>query len=87
MKREEILYQVLQELANEGNEKAKLALRLCERDDSTPTNTKVIAELTAAMTAVNKACGDIDSGYESSAISQLDKVRMNLLAATAALSQ
>jgi hypothetical protein len=85
MKREEILYQVLQELANEGNEKAKLGLRLCERDDS-PTPSKIIAELTSAMAAINKAAGHIDSGYDASAVAELDKVRMNILAATAALS-
>ena len=86
MKREDILYNVLSEIAGEGNEKAKLALRLTERP-STITVEKVFSELTTAMDKSNKAATKINDGYYGAAKVMLDEMRMHILSATTTLSQ
>lgn len=86
MKNEEILRQVMQTLANEGNEKAKMAMGLVERPDNINVDS-VFKELTEALDKLNKASEHVNSQYLTSAIAMHDKIRMHIHAATVALGK
>jgi len=81
MTREEIMEQVLRELANEGNEKAKLVLRLTERNNENSAE-KALTHLTQAVDKLNKASEHTRSGMSGACQSALDQIRMNIHAAT-----
>lgn len=79
---EQIMRTTLEELASEGNEKAKFALRFCEvqqPSEPIPTKEKICEALVEASKCINQAYDYADSSTYGR--EQLDYARVHILKA------